>query len=74
VAGNVAWRGAKFGVEVSRRHLGLLGPLRDALRDPLCAAATPEATYAVLDCAEAEASGDGPGAPVLAVDHAAAPR
>jgi tRNA-dihydrouridine synthase B len=46
---NVSARGEKYGVEVTRRHLGLLGPdLRTSLRAPLCAAPTVEASLAVL--------------------------
>jgi tRNA-dihydrouridine synthase B len=46
---NVSARGEKYGVEVTRRHLGLLGPdLRASLRAPLCAAPTVEASLAVL--------------------------
>jgi nifR3 family TIM-barrel protein len=41
-------RGEKFGVEVSRRHFGLLGARRAELRAPLCAARTREATLSVL--------------------------
>jgi hypothetical protein len=41
-------RGEKFGVEVSRRHFGLLGERRAELRAPLCAARTREATLSVL--------------------------
>jgi tRNA-dihydrouridine synthase B len=47
---NVESRGEKFGVEVSRRHMGLLGPkLRVALRAALCAAPGVAETCAVLD-------------------------
>lgn len=49
VAANVAGRGEKFGIEMSRRHLGILGPvLRVALRKPLLAAATFDEVSAVL--------------------------
>lgn len=53
LAANAAARGEKFGVEVTRRHLGLLGPLGAALRGPLCAAATLAGSFAVLDRAAA---------------------
>ncbi|HMI94533.1 MAG TPA: tRNA-dihydrouridine synthase, partial [Polyangiales bacterium] len=47
---NIAARGQRFGVEVTRRHFGLLGPtLRSSLRRPLCSANTLEAVTAVLD-------------------------
>jgi len=50
VAANVASRGEKHGVEVSRRHLGVLGPaVGAALRRPLCRAASAAETFAVLD-------------------------
>ncbi len=50
VIANIAGRGEKFGIEVSRRHLGLLGPtLRVALRKPLMAAATLPQVLAVLE-------------------------
>lgn len=46
---NIAARGEKFGVEVSRRHVGLLGvELRDRLKSTLYAAATPHAVDTVL--------------------------
>ncbi len=49
LAANVAARGEKPGVEVTRRHLGLLGPrLRTSLRAPICGARTAEAVCAVL--------------------------
>lgn len=54
---NAGVRGEKNGVEVCRRHLGLLGPhLRAALRAPLCAAATLAESLAVLDGAAAALS------------------
>lgn len=47
---NVLARGEKHGVEVTRRHLGLLGPdLRVALRRPVCTAGSTAATLEVLD-------------------------
>jgi tRNA-dihydrouridine synthase B len=47
---NVAARGEGAGIEVTRRHLGLLGPaLRVRLRTPLVTAPTLAATLAVLD-------------------------
>jgi nifR3 family TIM-barrel protein len=46
--GNVAARGEKFGVEVTRRHFGLLGPMRGRLRDPLCRAARAADSLALL--------------------------
>jgi tRNA-dihydrouridine synthase B len=42
--GNVARRGEPGGLGVSRRYLGVLGPLAKALRRPLCEATTLEAT------------------------------
>ncbi len=57
VAANIAVRGEKFGVEVTRRHFALLGPtLRTALRKPLCSAATAEQVNAVLDSAAVKGS------------------
>jgi tRNA-dihydrouridine synthase B len=50
LAGNIAARGERFGVEVTRRHLGVLGPtLRVSLRKPLCSAKTAAEVGAVLD-------------------------
>lgn len=47
---NAAARGEKNGIEVCRRHLGLLGPeLRARLRGPLCAAHSLADSLAVLD-------------------------
>jgi tRNA-dihydrouridine synthase B len=47
---NIAVRGQRWGIEVTRRHFGLLGPtLRSSLRRPLCNAHTLEAVTAVLD-------------------------
>jgi nifR3 family TIM-barrel protein len=52
LAANIEARGAKYGVEVTRRHFGFLGPaLRVRLRKPLCAATTWDAVTAVLDSA-----------------------
>jgi tRNA-dihydrouridine synthase len=48
---NVAARGPNFGVQVTRRHLGLLGELRPVLRPALCAASTTVETLAVLELA-----------------------
>jgi len=42
--GNVARRGVQAGLGVSRRYLGVLGPLAADLRRPLCQATTLEAT------------------------------
>ena len=51
---NVAARGEKYGVEVTRRHLKMLGPaLNQSLRLPLCAAKTFADVCAVLDGAAA---------------------
>ena len=51
-----AARGEKYGVEVCRRHLGVLGPdLRTALRGALCAATTLEQSLEVLDQADRRA-------------------
>lgn len=50
VAANAGHRGEKFGVEVTRRHLGLLGPrLRPLLREALCAARTLSEVLRILD-------------------------
>jgi tRNA-dihydrouridine synthase B len=50
LAANIASRGERFGVEVTRRHLGVLGPsLRVSLRTPLCRAKTWLEASAVLD-------------------------
>src|SRR5262249_11201658 len=49
--GNVAARGEKFGVPVTRRHLGLLGEQAAALRGALFAAPCLSATTAVLAAA-----------------------
>lgn len=49
LAANAAARGDKWGVEVTRRHIPLLGPARaTALRAPLCATRTVAATRALL--------------------------
>jgi nifR3 family TIM-barrel protein len=54
VAANAGQRGEKSGVEVTRRHLGLLGPrLRPVLQKPLCAAKTMLAVHRLLDDAAA---------------------
>jgi tRNA-dihydrouridine synthase B len=54
LAANCAQRGEKFGVEVTRRHFGVLGPrLRAELRRPLCAAKTRAEALSVLDAARA---------------------
>jgi tRNA-dihydrouridine synthase B len=59
---NVAARGPRFGVEVTRRHFGLLGPsLRSSLRRPLCGANTLEAAVAVLEGAISAISQGEPG-------------
>jgi tRNA-dihydrouridine synthase B len=48
-AANAAARGEKFGIEVTRRHLGLLGPrLRPLLQKPLYAAKTLAAVEQLL--------------------------
>ena len=57
VRDNVAQRGERFGLGMTRRHLGVLGPLAPALRAPLCAATTVEATTHVLAEAGARAEG-----------------
>jgi len=50
VAANAGHRGERFGVEVTRRHLGLLGPrLRSLLRGALCAARTKDEVGRILD-------------------------
>jgi tRNA-dihydrouridine synthase B len=50
VAANADHRGERFGVEVTRRHLGLLGPrLRPLLRQALCAARTVGEVGRILD-------------------------
>jgi tRNA-dihydrouridine synthase B len=65
---NVAARGERAGVEVTRRHLGLLGEaLRLTLRAPLCQAPTLAGTVAVLDEALARLDGGAVGAPVVGV-------
>jgi tRNA-dihydrouridine synthase len=46
---NVAARGEAHGIQVSRRHLGLLGPLRPTLRTPLCLAPDLATSLDVLD-------------------------
>lgn len=49
LAGNVAWRTEKHGVEVTRRHLGVLGgELAAALRPALFRARTVDEVHAVL--------------------------
>jgi nifR3 family TIM-barrel protein len=58
VEANAAERGERFGVEVTRRHLGLLGPeLRTALRRPLLGAPTVVQTLAVLEAAAGSRTG-----------------
>lgn len=49
VAGNVAQRGERFGVAVSRRHLGVLGSLAPLVRGPLFAEARLAGALAVLE-------------------------
>jgi nifR3 family TIM-barrel protein len=50
---NVAARGPMYGVQVTRRHVGVLGaPLRDALKPALYAVRTVDEALAVLDGAE----------------------
>ena len=57
LAANVAARGEKYGVEVTRRHLRMLGPaLHERLRRALCAAKTVADVCGLLDGA-AEARG-----------------
>lgn len=51
---NVAARGAQRGVTVTRRHVGLLGPLRDQLRPLLFATIDLGATLEILARAEDE--------------------
>lgn len=60
LAGNVAQRGERFGVAVSRRHVGVLGALAPLVRGPLFAEATLAGSRAVLDriAALARARGD----------------
>jgi tRNA-dihydrouridine synthase B len=55
---NVAARGPKYGVEVTRRHLGILGPLRGALRPALLAARTAEEALAALARADLTRAGE----------------
>jgi tRNA-dihydrouridine synthase B len=58
VEANCAQRGEKFGVEVSRRHFGILGPrLRAELRTRLCGAKTCVDTLSVLASSSAAAEG-----------------
>jgi len=49
VTHNVALRGERVGVPVSRRYLRLLGPIADAIRTPLFAAVRLDEVLAVLD-------------------------
>ena len=56
VEANARSRGPKWGIEVSRRHLGVLGPLRSRLRTPLCTAATLPQTLDVLNQARVSAA------------------
>jgi nifR3 family TIM-barrel protein len=59
--GNAGARGEKNGVEVMRRHIGLLGPrLGPALRRPLCLTPGIDATLALLDRALDAATADPP--------------
>jgi nifR3 family TIM-barrel protein len=46
---NVAQRGERFGVAVSRRHVGVLGPIAPLVRTPLFAEATLAGAHAVLE-------------------------
>jgi tRNA-dihydrouridine synthase B len=50
---NVAQRGERFGVAVSRRHAGVLGPLAPRMRAPLFAEATLAGTLGALENAAA---------------------
>jgi len=53
VIANSAQRGERFGVAMSRRHLGVLGALGASIRAPLFAEATLAGTLAVVDRAAA---------------------
>jgi nifR3 family TIM-barrel protein len=53
---NAAQRGERFGVAVSRRHIGVLGPLAPLVRARLFAEATLAGTLAVLEHAAAAAA------------------
>lgn len=55
---NVAARGERRGVPVTRRHAAVLGPLRATLRGPLFAAVTLADTLAILDGVGAGLDGD----------------
>jgi tRNA-dihydrouridine synthase B len=57
VIANVAQRGERIGVAVSRRHVGVLGALAPLVRAPLFAAATLAGTLAALEHAAALARG-----------------
>ncbi|HKE20290.1 MAG TPA: tRNA-dihydrouridine synthase family protein, partial [Kofleriaceae bacterium] len=58
---NTTARGETLGVQVSRRHIGMLGPrLAPALRRPLCTATTLAAAHAILD-SECQEPPRGPG-------------
>jgi nifR3 family TIM-barrel protein len=55
--GNVAARGEAFGVQVTRRHLGLLGRgLAASLRGPVCRATTLAATLEALEAGHSAAA------------------
>ena len=60
VTAQVAQRGARIGVAVARRHLGVLGPLAPRVRAPLFAETTLAGTLAVLERAAALARGPSP--------------
>ena len=69
VTANVAQRGERFGVAVSRRHVGVLGSIAPSARAPLFAEPTLAGTLAVLDHAAAFSHGSATRAP----GHADAP-
>jgi nifR3 family TIM-barrel protein len=54
VIANAEQRGERFGVPMSRRHLGLLGPLAPGIRSSLFAQGTLTGTLAVLDDASTD--------------------
>lgn len=69
VIANVAQRGERAGVAVSRRHVGVLGPLAPAVRAPLFAEATLAGTLAVIEHTAVLARSACPRGAAHGIDH-----